>query len=63
MDKDVVRTHTHTGILLSRKKNEILPFPTTWADLVGITLSEVSQRKTNTVCYHLYMESKNTTNE
>ena len=26
---------------------------------VGITFSEVSQqRKTNTVCYHLYVESK-----
>ena len=25
--------------------------------------SEISQRTTNTVCYHLYVESKNTTNE
>ena len=27
-------------------------------DLEGTMLSEINQRKTNTVCYHLYMESK-----
>ena len=27
-------------------------------DLEGITLSEISQRKTNTVRYHLYVDSK-----
>ena len=31
------------------KKNEILPFVTTWMDLEGIMLSEISQRKTSTV--------------
>ena len=36
-------THTHNGILLSIKKNEILPFATTWMDLEGIMLSEISQ--------------------
>ena len=30
----------------------------TWMDLENIMLSEISQRKTNTVCYHLYVESK-----
>ena len=40
------------------KKNEILPFATTWMDLEGIMLSEISQMKTNTVCYHLYVENK-----
>ena len=34
-------THTHNGIPLSRKKNEILPFGTTWMDLKGIMLSEL----------------------
>ena len=40
-------------------KFEILPFATTWMDLENIMLSETSQRKTNTVWYNLYMESKN----
>ena len=40
------------------KKNEILPFATTWVDLEGIILSVISQRKTNTACFHLYVESK-----
>lgn len=32
------------GILLSYKKNDILPFVTTWMDLEGIMLSEMSDR-------------------
>ena len=40
------------------KKNEILSFATTWMNLEGIVI-EISQRKTNTVWYHLYSESKN----
>ena len=39
------------------KKNEILPFATVWMDLDNTVLSEISQRKTNTV-YHLYVKSK-----
>ena len=31
------------------KKNEIMPFETTWMDLEMITLSEVSQTKLNTI--------------
>ena len=27
-------------------------------DLAGIVLSEISQRKTNTVCFYFYVESK-----
>ena len=30
------------------RKNEILPFVTTWMDLEGVMLSEISHRKTNT---------------
>ena len=41
MDKDVV--YLCNGILLSHKKNEILPFVTTWMDLKRIMLSEISQ--------------------
>ena len=56
-----VHTHTHTNRIPLRykKKNEILPFSTTWIDLEGIILSEISRRKTNTICYHFYVESKN----
>ena len=52
-------TYVHTYIYLtqwsiSHKNNEILPFATTWMDLEGVMLNEISQtRKTNTVCYHL----------
>ena len=35
-----------------------MPFAAMWMELETIMLSEVRQRKTNTVCYHLYVESK-----
>ena len=38
----------YNGVLSPKRKNEILPFVTTWADLEGVMLSEISQRKTNT---------------
>ena len=36
-------------ILLSHKKNEIMPLTTIWMDLEIIILSEVSQRKPDTI--------------
>ena len=35
--------------LLTIKKEEILPFAMTWMDLEDILLSELSQKKTNTI--------------
>ena len=43
---------------MRHKRKEILPFATTWMELEGIMLNEISQRKTNTVCYHLCVEYK-----
>ena len=37
------RDHTHNGILLSHKKNDILPFATVCGDVEGTMLSEVCQ--------------------
>ena len=42
MAKDVI--DICNGILLSLKKNTIMPFATTWTDLEIITLCEVSQK-------------------
>ena len=47
-------THTHTHrrtmeYYLAIKKNEISPFATTWLELKGIMLSEISQRKTRII--------------
>ena len=62
MEKDVVYiyiyiyiyTYTHTYIhkmeyYSALKKSEILPFAAMWMNLENIMLSEISQRKTNTV--------------
>ena len=38
--------------------NEIIPFAATWMGLEFVILSEASQRKTNTVWYHLFVEYK-----
>ena len=59
LPSDLLYTHTHTIEYYSAiKKNEILPFATTCVDLEGIMLNKISQIKTNTVCCHLYVESK-----
>ena len=49
MDEWIKMWYTYTMEYYSAiKKNEILPFTTTWMELEGIMLSEISQRKTNT---------------
>ena len=51
MDKEDV-VHTYSGLLLSHeKKNEIMPFPTTWMDLEIVLLSEVNQTEKDK--YHM----------
>ena len=46
MDTDVI--HVDNGIL-AIKKNEIMPFTSTWVELEIIILSKVSQTKTNNI--------------
>ena len=48
MDKEDV-VHMHNGILLSHKKNKIMPFAATWLDLEIVILSEERHRKTNMI--------------
>ena len=40
------------------KKNEILPFATTRMEVECIMLSKISQRKTNIILFHSYVEFK-----
>ena len=47
MDKDAV--YIQNGIL-AIKKNNILPFATTWMDFEGIMLSEISQTEKDKHC-------------
>ena len=44
------------------RKNEILPFATTWMDLEGIMLSEISQTEKDKYCMISLIRGKNTTN-
>ena len=43
-------THTYNGILFSPKKKEILSFATTWMDLKGIMLNEISKTQKDKYC-------------
>ena len=45
-----------TEYYLAMRKNEIWPFAATWLELEGIILSEVRQRKTDTICFHSYVD-------
>ena len=38
-------------------EKEIQPVPATWMGFEGIKLSELRQKSTNTVSYHLYVKS------
>ena len=43
--------YIHNGILLSHKKNDIMPFIATWMELETPILSEVSQKEKDK--YHI----------
>ena len=58
MEEQVKKLWNIIHSLKKQNKTEILPFVTTRMELEGIMLSEKSQRKTNNVWSHLYMESK-----
>ena len=40
------------------KRNKTELFVVRWMDLETVIQSEVRKRKTNTICQHIYMESK-----
>ena len=54
--EDVV--HIYSGILLSHKKEQNNATTATWMQLETTILSQVSQKKKDTILYRLYVESK-----
>ena len=50
MDKEGM-VHIYNGIVLSHKKNEIMPFAATWMEPETLILSEVSQKEKDK--YHM----------
>ena len=57
LDKEDM-VYIHNGILLSHKKNEIMPFAETWMNLEIIMISEISQtEKDKYYMISLYVES------
>ena len=53
MDMDIYTMEYYSAI----KKNEVLPFMTTWMDLEGIMINGVSQIKKNTLYDLTYMQN------
>ena len=50
-----IHIYIYWMLFIQIKRNEILPFATTWMDLEGATLSEISQTKMKVVHYHFKM--------
>ena len=66
MDREIHKdvAHIFNGILLSHKKNKIMPFVVTWMNLEIIILRKVSRTKTNITWYDLCVEfNKNNSEE
>ena len=53
MEKEDV-VHIYSGVLLSHKKNEIMPFTAMWMNLEIIILSEVRERKISYVITYMW---------
>ena len=52
--EDVIHINIHTAEHYSAiKKNEVLPFGTTWTDPEGIMRGKISQTKTNTMLIYM----------
>ena len=49
---------THVSMNLMTQVRNLIFRENVWVELEGIMLREISQRKTNTACYHLYVESR-----
>ena len=54
MDKENV-VYVYNGILLSHKKDKIVPFATTWMNLEGMMLSKISQTEKDKPCMISFM--------
>ena len=51
--------HIYNGILLSHKKNKMMPFAVTWMNLEIIILNEVNQTQKDKYCMiSLYVKPK-----
>ena len=60
MDKEDM-VYSYNDYYPATKVNRTFPFAMIWMDLEDIMFNEVSQTKTNIICFHLHVESKNKT--
>ena len=49
MDGKEDMVHIYNGILLSHKKNKLMPFAVTWMDLEIVIQSEVSKKEKTSI--------------
>ena len=52
-----------TEYYLAMRKNEIWPFVAMWMELESIMLSEIRQRKTDTICFHSNVDPEELTED